>query len=487
MSTPTVSSSSVSRVIESRSIDRVPESDRTGKVWHQGPLWFLGNFQYFSISIGFVGPSLGLSLGWTVLAAGAGLALGALFMALHATQGPTLGLPQMIQSRAQFGYRGVIVPLFATLFTYLAFNVADTVLLAGGMHSSFGLSPTLVAAVTAVGAAVLAIYGHDWLHTVFRWLLYIALPVMAVLTVGILVGLVHDVPPAEPGAAYGFSWVAFMAQFATAASYNITYATYVSDYSRYLPTNTPGGRVIASVFLGASTSAFWLIAVGAWMAIDLGVADGLAGLRLAGNDIVPYLGDVAALLSALALWATMGMNAYCANLTVLTAVDSFRPIRPGRRARVLVIIALTVVWSAVAATIDAGSGETVLGAATLMLYLLVPWTAINLLDFFVIRRGHYAIEDILQPRGIYGLWAWRGLLACAIGLVAEIPFMNIAGIAGLEFSGPVAAALGGVDISWLVGLLVTGIAYWSLAQVGDLPAATPTLTETEGDKSVENA
>lgn len=31
--------------IESRSIDCVPASERHGKVWRQGPFWFLGNFQ----------------------------------------------------------------------------------------------------------------------------------------------------------------------------------------------------------------------------------------------------------------------------------------------------------------------------------------------------------------------------------------------------------------------------------------------------------
>ena len=36
------------RGIETRSIDWVPESERHGKLWHQAPLWFLGNFQYFS-------------------------------------------------------------------------------------------------------------------------------------------------------------------------------------------------------------------------------------------------------------------------------------------------------------------------------------------------------------------------------------------------------------------------------------------------------
>ena len=40
-----------------------------------------------------------------------GIAVGTVFMAFHASQGPWLGLPQMVQSRAQFGYRGVIVPV----------------------------------------------------------------------------------------------------------------------------------------------------------------------------------------------------------------------------------------------------------------------------------------------------------------------------------------------------------------------------------------
>ena len=38
--------------IEARSIDWVPETERHGRIWHQAPLWFLGNFQYFSIPIG---------------------------------------------------------------------------------------------------------------------------------------------------------------------------------------------------------------------------------------------------------------------------------------------------------------------------------------------------------------------------------------------------------------------------------------------------
>ena len=113
----------VSAGIERRSIDYVPAHERHGRVTDQGPFWFLSNFQFFAIAIGFVGPSLGLSLGYTALAGTLGILIGTVFLAFHASQGAELGLPQMIQSRAQFGYRGVIVPLIATLISLIGYNV----------------------------------------------------------------------------------------------------------------------------------------------------------------------------------------------------------------------------------------------------------------------------------------------------------------------------------------------------------------------------
>lgn len=456
-----------SPLIEARSIDWVPEHERHGKLWHQGPLWFLGNFQYFSIPIGFIGPSMGLSLGWTIVASVLGIGVGTVFMAFHASQGPTMGLPQMIQSRAQFGYRGVIVPLLATLFTYMAFNVADTVLLSEGLGSTFGWNVVAIGILATIAGAGLAIFGHDWLHKAFRILLYISLPVMTVLTIGVIGG---GAGGSWDASHYGFAWPAFMAQFAACAAYNITYAPYVSDYSRYLPTKTRARSVIAAVFFGASSSAIWLIALGAWLSIALGATDGLAGLQTAGNAIFAPLGDVAALLSAMALTATMGMNAYGGMLTVLTTIDSVRPIKPKTTARVVTILVLALVWYLIASSINSGSVATVFSALTLMLYILVPWTATNLIDYFVVRKGHYAIADLFTPRGIYGSWGWRGLTAFGIGLLAEIPFMVLPTIGDWSYVGPGAAALGDVDIAWLVGLAVASVAYLLLGRSLDLAA-----------------
>ena len=124
-----------------------------------------------------------------------------------------------------------------------------------------------------------------------------------------------------------------MAQLSAAAAYNITYAGYVSDYSRYLPRDTPRGKIIAYVFAGAATPAIRLIALGAWLAISLGATDGLVGLQTAGNHVISHLGGITGFLSALALAATMGMNAYGAMLTtcgvVLLPEGQAHPERPG--------------------------------------------------------------------------------------------------------------------------------------------------------------
>ncbi len=466
------------RGIEIRSIDWVPDTERHGKVWHQGPLWFLGNFQYFTIPIGFVGPAFGLSLWWTILAGTLGILIGTVFMAFHAAQGPTFGLPQMIQSRAQFGFRGVVVALFAALFTYLAFNIADQVLLADGLHGAFGWNANAVAIVATGGAALLAIYGYDWVHRMFRWMLYILLPLIAIITVGVITGHAGGV---APHTAYGFNWTGFMAQLSAAAAYNITYACYVSDYSRYLPRNTSRSKVIAWVFAGAATPAVWLIALGAWLAIRLGAVDGLVGLQTAGNHVFSHLGTAAAFVSAAALAATMGMNAYGGMLTTLAGVDSFRKITPTRRARVVTILVLTVIWFVVAKSISTSAVGVVFTSLTLMLYLLVPWTTVNLIDFFFVRRGHYSIIDIFKPNGIYGVWSPRGLLAYGIGFAAEIPFMVLLNLVTLKsyYTGPLASKMNSVDIAWIVGAVFAGVAYWLLTRNLDVAAEQGAINASE--------
>jgi purine-cytosine permease-like protein len=265
-----------------------------------------------------------------------------------------------------------------------------------------------------------------------------------------------------------------------AAAYNITYAPYVSDYSRYMPRDTSPRGIIAAVFFGASGSAVWLIALGAWLATRLNVTDGLVGLQRVGDNVAAPLGSVTAVLSATCLLATMGMNAYGGMLTVLTGIDSFRTVKTSRAWRVATIIGLAIIWYAIGAGISTSAVSAVLNSLTLMLYLLVPWTALNLVDFFFVRHGHYAITHIFRPDGVYGAWGWRGLTAYFAGFVAEIPFMVLPPIAGFSYTGWFPNHLtNGVDYSWLVGLVVSGLVYFVLSRSLDLTAEQAAIAASE--------
>ena len=105
-------------LIEKRSIDYVPLAERHGKVWHLWPVWFSGDAHLATLAVGVLGITLGGNLLWTAVAVLAGCLLGTFFMAFHSTQGPQLGLPQMIQSRPQFGYIGA---LLVWLFAYVQY------------------------------------------------------------------------------------------------------------------------------------------------------------------------------------------------------------------------------------------------------------------------------------------------------------------------------------------------------------------------------
>ncbi len=441
--------------IEQHSIDVVPDRERHGKIRQQGVFWFLSNTQTLSVALGFIGVALGLSVWTTILAIVLGNLLGTVFMALHASQGPHLGLPQLIQSRAQFGYRGVVVPLAVALFTQLVYGVIDTVILGQGLKGVFGMAPGVTAFVISLLAIWLGVWGYDWLHRAFRVLFWVSLPLWLILTVGIIAGAAggHAAPHSS------FVWSAFFIVFASAASNNISYAPVVSDYSRYLPRNTPLLKVAGSVYLGAFFSLSWLAALGAWLAARLGATDALVSVQAAGNHIVDGFGTVLIIVAALALVATMGEIVYSTTLQTLTAFDSIQPTKPTVRKRATIAVAFTVIFALLGTLVFKTQNTTINDGYLLSLYVLTPWTIINLYDYFFVRKGRYAVTELENPHGIYKSWGWRALVAYTVGLAASVPFW------GLSFyTGPFPKGNGGLDISFIVSLVVTGVVYAVLAR-----------------------
>src|ERR671926_1720336 len=129
--------------LEVRSIDYVPLAERHEELWHLGPLWFMGNAQIATLAAGVVGVSAGGNLFWSLVAIALGVLIGTFFMAFHSAQGPQLGLPQMIQSRPQFGYVGALLVWLFAYLQYAGFNVFNTILAGQSGSETIGVGEKL--------------------------------------------------------------------------------------------------------------------------------------------------------------------------------------------------------------------------------------------------------------------------------------------------------------------------------------------------------
>ena len=109
--------------LEHRSIDYIPLDERHGKPWHLFTIWFSSNVQITGFVNGVLAVTIGLDLAWAIVAILIGNLVGGLFMAYHSIQGPRLGVPQMIQSRAQFGFLGALLPVAFVLLMYMGFQI----------------------------------------------------------------------------------------------------------------------------------------------------------------------------------------------------------------------------------------------------------------------------------------------------------------------------------------------------------------------------
>jgi nucleobase:cation symporter-1, NCS1 family len=95
----------------------------------------------------------------------------------------------------------------------------------------------------------------------------------------------------------------------------------------------------------------------------------------------------------------------------------------------------------------------------LLLYVLVPWTAINLVDYYLLRHGEYDVASFFrQDGGIYGRVNAAAVQCYVIGILVQLPF-----VASPLYTGRIARAIGGIDLSWIIGLAVTGPVYYWLA------------------------
>ncbi len=441
--------------IEQHTIYPIPASERHGRAGDLFTVWFGSNIMILTIVTGSLATlRFGLSLIAASLAILVGNLTGGVFMALHAAQGPQLGVPQMVQSRGQFGSMGAVFVVALVVFMYLGFVASNLVLGGQSLHSiAGGLSDQGGIILIALLSLAAAVYGYDLIHAYARWMSWICGAALLICFVWIfaVTGL-----PAGAWQRGGVSFSGFLGMVSVGALWQIAYAPYVSDYSRYMPAGSGVRPTFWASYWGCVLGSALPMLLGALLGLGVDKGSIVAGLAAATAPI----SVVIILVFSVGIGATTAMNVYCGVLSTITVAQTFRPAwRAGRPARIV----LSIIFSILALTM------ALLGATnfmanyenflTFLLCVMAPWTAVNLVDFYLVQHGAYDVPSFFAPDGgIYGRYNATALTCYAIGIVIQAPFL-VTDI----YTGPLARALGGVDVSWLVALVVSGGLYFLLA------------------------
>lgn len=441
--------------LERRTIDIIPLEERHGKPRDLFTIWFSSNIMPLTFVTGALAPAVfGLSFWWSLVAIVVGHLAGALFMALHSAQGPRLGVPQMIQSRAQFGYFGALLVVLVAVVMYVGFFASNLVLggqsinsLAGGISVDWGI------VICAVVSLAITIFGYDMIHAVNRWAIIVFAAVM-ILSLIFMAG-VHGLP-ADFLSHGNFTVGGFLSSVSLGVLWQIAYAPYVSDYSRYM---SPDSKTSSTFWMS-----YWGTVLGSILPMVLGAVVGVAS---ANPDQIGELhtlsggvGWLVMIIFALGIMDTNSINLYGGMLCTITTGQTFaRRWIPGARVRAIVSVVIVAISLVLAIGLQANFLTNYTNFILLLLYVLIPWTAVNLVDFYLIRHGNYDVEAFFDPTGgQYGRVGWIGIAAYLIGIAVEIPFMSTT-----LYTGPAASAMNGTDLSWIVGLVITVPLYYLLA------------------------
>src|SRR5277367_2662851 len=180
--------------LELSTIQPIAHDQRHGTYGDLFTVWFGSNLMLLTIVTGGLAVTVfGLPFGWAVLGLAVGNLAGAVFMALHAAQGPTLGVPQMIQTRGQFGSLGSLLVVGIVIVMYVGF-LSSNLVMGGEAIASLapGMSDTPGIVFVGILGVVAAIYGYDLIHAYTRVMAY-ASGVVLLMTFGWIIW-VHGLP-----------------------------------------------------------------------------------------------------------------------------------------------------------------------------------------------------------------------------------------------------------------------------------------------------
>jgi len=437
--------------IEAGGIEAIPTDRRHGSPWQLLSTWTSPNLEFATIFVGVIAVAFfGLGFWQAMAALVLGTVAGAITQGVLSTWGPREGLAQLVLSRTAFGYRGNILPAaLNTLMAGLGWFAVNSVSGAFALATLTGMPVVLGLLIIVVIEVAVAFVGHDLVQVFER---YASIVLGIIFIVAIITIFAHaDFGFVQKGGS-NFSFAGFTLAAGAAFGYAAGWNPYASDYSRYLRRDTSRKAIAWAAGLGNFVSCIILMAAGAAAATIAGFDAGSPTDSFTASMPV-VIKDFTLVAIAVGAIAANALNIYSGAMSFLAA--GIKIPFALRRAIVAVgfgVVGFFIAWSAIP-----DAGHTYEGFLLVIAYWIAPWLGVVLVDRYL-RRGT-AIATLVTEKAKYRNPA--GILAFLVGLVVSVLLFS-----NQEFyTGPLAKALPIGDLTAIVGLVLSGLAYLILFRV----------------------
>jgi NCS1 nucleoside transporter family len=453
-------------------IEPIPESDKDSTGPQQMWIWAGANIAPINWALGALGIVLKLGLWETIAVIVLGNLVGCAIFSAFTVMGHKTGVNQMVLSRSAFGRRGAYLPsalMFLMTLGWIGVNTYFPVKIAVAILGQFGIPDTwltnfLVVTVVMVVQVLIGIYGFYAIRTFEKYTVPITVVLMALMSYlawtrpGVVNwSLTTSLPPA--------AHLAMLSLLTTAigVGWGISWVTWASDYSRFVPRRVPSAAVFWYSYVGMFVPTVWLAILGATIASTTLDTD-------PAKMVSAVFGGITSLLVLLLVLhgpiATNILNVYSAALAALSM-----GVRVSRTAMALiagVVGYLVTIYFVFQPSFAKAFDNWMIS----LLLWMSPWAGVILADFFVVRRGQIDVEELYRDPdwSAYGDVNWGAIVAFVAGLLAGWSVED-----GLvpALQGPISTKLlSGADLSWLVGIVVAGILYLALGR-REAPVAVP--------------
>jgi len=454
------------------SIEPIPERDKDSTGPQQMWIWAGANIAPINWALGALGIVLKLGLLETIAVIVIGNLIGCAIFAAFTVMGHKTGVNQMVLCRSAFGRRGAYLPsalMFVMTLGWIGVNTYFPVKIAVAILGQFGIGDTwvtnlVVCTVVMVLQLLIGLYGFYAIRTFEKYTVPITAVIMVLMSIlawsrpGVVNwGLTTSL---SPGA-----HLAMLSLLMTAigVGWGISWVTWASDYSRFVPRSVSSASVFWHSYVGMFVPTVWLAILGATLA---SVTQDTDPAKMVSAVFGGFMSLLVLLMVLHGPIATNILNVYSAALAALSM-----GVRLSRTAMALIagIVGYVVTIYFVFQPSFAKAFDNWM--ISLLLWMS-PWAGVVLTDFYIKRRGHIDVDELYRDpeRSIYGDINWAGIIAFVVGLIAGWSVED-----GLvpALQGPIATKLlGGADLSWLVGIVVAGGVYLLLSRE-DVAATVP--------------